>query len=343
VIATVVVLGEVAAQRDDCCAGKHTVASLYAKRNTGVERLLVTGDAQAFAALAQDPLLRRPAVFGSGSEFAYRAQRPAWGYLAWAVSFGQPHLTGWALVLLAILACGAACGTGALLLERRGTSPWWALGILVVGMETVTELTPELAAFALFACGLLLWGHDRRALAVAALCASVATRETMLVGVAALAVWEWFEHRRDLANGGRRIAPLAWPFAFYAGWALLLRARAGYLPFDSGQNRTGLPGDGLLHVLQSSRAATTVLVGVVLAVAICVAAITLARGDVLTWIATAYLAFSSTFAPTVWETNMAFTRVLLPLYGFGLIAVTAAVHERRARATAASPSLVPTG
>ena len=61
-LAGTLLAGELAAQRPDCCAGRHPVASIYAKEPNRVERLLLTGDGQVFAALAQDPLLSRPAV-----------------------------------------------------------------------------------------------------------------------------------------------------------------------------------------------------------------------------------------------------------------------------------------
>jgi hypothetical protein len=329
-IATVVVGGELSAQRDDCCAGKATVATLYAKRDTGIDRLLVTGDAQVFAALAQDPLLRRPGVLGSASEFAYRAQRPGWGYLAWALSLGQPQLAGWALILLTILACGFAVGTAGALLQRRGLNPWWALTLLVVGAESVTELTPELAAFGLFAAALLLWEDDRRGLATAAFCASVVTRETMLVGVAAFLLWNLVETRR---NGGdrRRLGILAWPFAYYGAWALTLRLRVGHLPVDAAGSRTGLPGAGLFRLAAGGPGAGMATVGIVFAVVVCAAALALASRDALTWIAAGFLAFSTTLGLDVWVIHAGFLRVLLPLYGFGLIAVAAALHARSTR------------
>src|SRR6185295_4483929 len=112
---------------------------------------LVTGDGQAFAALAQDPLLERPGVIKAEGEYSYRAQRPLWGYLAWMASLGHADLTGWALAALTILSCGLACGAAASLLAERGASPWWALLVIIPAQETLSTLTPELLAFALFA------------------------------------------------------------------------------------------------------------------------------------------------------------------------------------------------
>ena len=162
VIAAAIVLNLVDAARPDAGRGREPYVTLYAHDRNHVEALLVSGDGQAFAALAQDPLLQRPSVIAADGEYAYRAQRPLWGYLAWAASGGQADLVGWALVVLAILACGAACGVGARLLLERGASPWWALGIIAAGYESLATLTPELFALALFGGGLLLWARDRR-------------------------------------------------------------------------------------------------------------------------------------------------------------------------------------
>jgi len=342
-----VLIGELAAQRPDCCVGVRPVASIYENKLNRMERLLVTGDGQVFAALAQDPLLSRPEVFGSRSELSYRAQRPALGYLTWIASLGQPDGTGAALLLFAALGCGAAAAVGALLLEDRGAAPYWALGILVAGLESINELTPELAAFALFGLGLRLWTRDRRLAGILLLVLAVATRETMLVGVVGVAAWELVEQR---GQSGRlaRAAPLAVPFAYYAAWAFVLRLRTGAFPTEAAGNRAGMPGAGIVTALRTSPEAGIIVIGSALALALCIAAWALARRDPLTWIATAYLAFAPTMAPVVWGTNAGFSRVLLPLYGFALIAVGGGLAARRRRTTmtvfsvrSQAPTLIP--
>ena len=85
------------------------------------------------------------------------------------------------------------------------------------------------------------------------------------------------------------------------------------------------------------------VVGLAFAVAVCVAAVVLARRDVLTWVAVAYLLFATTLGSQVWEVHAAFTRVLLPLYGLAFIAVVAAFGERRAVARAIPPRTVVAG
>ena len=327
VIAAAIVLNLVDAARPECCDGRRPYVTLYAHDRTHVEALLVSGDGQAFAALAQDPLLRRPSVIAAHGEFAYRAQRPLWGYLAWAGSAGQPDLVGWALVVLAILGCGAACGVGAVLLLDRGASPWWGLGLIAAGYESLGTLTPEIFALALFGAGIILWTRDRRAWAVAAMAAAVLTRETMIVGIAAFALWQFAHADGPFTTRFRRVFPFAIPIAALAAWDSVLRLRLGVWPTGSSETRLTLPGVGLVDSLQH-QASLGLALGALLAIGLCVAAFVLARQDPLTWIVIAYGIFATTFAREVWV-HAGFTRALLPLYVFGSIVTIAALHRRR--------------
>src|SRR4051812_48983127 len=81
----------------------HGFVSNFDPPSSPIEVTANSGDGQSFAALAQDPSLSRPDVFYRGkSEAAYRAQRPLAGYLAWAMSLGQPGLVLWMLGLIAV-------------------------------------------------------------------------------------------------------------------------------------------------------------------------------------------------------------------------------------------------
>lgn len=326
-IGALMVLNMVDAARPDAGHGRAPYVTLYAHHRNQVEAVLVSGDGQAFAALAQDPLLARPGVIHADGEYAYRAQRPLWAYLAWAGSLGRPHAVGWALVVLEILAAGVACGVMARLLLERGANPWWALVVLGIGYESIATLTPELLALGLFGAGVLLWTRERRAWAIVALAAAVLTRETMLVGVAGLALWQLAHTGGALAARVRRVLPLAVPFLVMAAWDVVLRVRLGTWPTGSSETRLTLPGVGLLDSVTRQPSAGLAL-GVLAAAALCVAAVVLARADVLTWVVVAYGLFALTFSREVWV-HAGFTRALLPLYAFGAVVVIAAVHARR--------------
>ena len=323
-----VVLGAIASQPSPCCFGKHPYVSLYDRPLSRVDAVLAEGDGQSFAAIAQDPLLRRPDVMASG-EFSYRAQRPVWGYLDWIAAFGQPGLTGWALAVLTILSCAAASVVLGLLLIERGAHPWWSVGLPVLALESLREFTPELLALALFGVGLLLWQRDRRAWSIVVFSVAVLTRETLLVGVVMLGVWEVLQSRRRYDHTVRSAAPLLVPVGAYALWILALKIRVGSFPFDRSQGRLGLPGVGFVQSLERSAAPADLLTWVAAAALLCAAALAVAHQDVLAWITAGYLVFASTLGESVWLTNSGYTRTLLPLYAFGAVALIGGLRTRR--------------
>jgi hypothetical protein len=303
-------------------------ASIYHDPLSKLDVMLTGGDGHAFAVIAEDPTLSRPDVLRVPKEFAYRAQRPVWGYLTWAVSGGQARFTGWALVALTILSCGAACAVAGWLLLARGRSAWWALLVPLVGFETLTEATPELFSAALVGLGVILWSRRRRASAVAVLTIATLTRETMLLAVGALALWAFFTTVGSVRGRIRLVLPLAIPFLAYAGWIVFLRVHVGNWPFNRSGDRLGLPGSGLLDALGRHTDRGFILFWVAVGTALCVASIIVARRDVLTWITVTFGLFALLLGPDVWLTNAGFQRALLPLYVFGPIAVLGGLAKR---------------
>ena len=120
-LSTVLVVASAASQSSRCCAGQDPYVSSYNRSLSHVESVLVHGDGQAFAAIAQDPSLARPAaMIGSSTDYAYRAQRPLWSYVAWVGSGGQGQLVPWVLAVLAAYSGAAATWVMALLLRDDG-------------------------------------------------------------------------------------------------------------------------------------------------------------------------------------------------------------------------------
>lgn len=322
--------GFIASTRSPCCGDLKPYASIYHEPLSQLDVALTSGDGHAFAVIAQDPLLSRPWVLREPAEFTYRAQRPVWGYLTWMVAAGQSRFTGWVLVILTTLSCGAACAIVGLLLVQRGRSPWWSLVVPAAGLETLTEMTPELFALALVGAGVLLWRGDRRLPAVVVFSVAVLTRETTLVAIAGLVCWELF-HRPGRARAQlRRVAPLGIPLGVYLAWIAFLRLRLGNWPFFRSHDRLSLPGVGLVKALGSAQFPSAIVFWVVVALALCVAAARYAQHDVLAWITVAYGMFGSMLGPDVWVTNMGFQRALLPLYAFGAVAVVSGLVRRKA-------------
>ncbi len=325
-LAAVMVAGVIDGADPTAGEGRTPFVTIYAGARDQIEAVLVSGDGQAFAAIAQDPLLQRPELIPGDGEFAYRAQRPLWGHLAWVLSAGRPGAVGWALAAMSVLAAGFCAAVLGLLLQQRGQSPWWALAVLLAGMESLSQLTPELFALGLLGLALSL-PRARRGLAIALLCAAVLTRETTLVAIAAWALVELAGTRGDMGNRLRAVAPFTSPFAVFAGWIVLLRLRVGTWTWEQPHDRTSAPFAGLRDAFDPVSGRITV--GVLVAVGVCALGLWLARGDVLTWIALAFALFATTFAAQVW-TGAGYERTLLPLYTLGGIAALAGVRQRAA-------------
>jgi len=325
-LAAAVVVGYVDSQPSPCCGNERPYVALYHGPLSRIEAVLARGDGQSFAALAQDPLLLRPSVIRAPGKYAYRAQRPLWGYLAWAGSAGQAELTGWVLAVLTVLSCAAACAIAGLLLLQRGRSPWWSLVVLIVGFQTLTELTPELLAVALLGAGILAWQRDRRVGAVVAFSLAVLTRESMLVAVAALACWDVAHRPERGRDRPRRLALLAVPFLAYSAWIGVLKLRLGDWPFQHSESRLGLPGVGLVESFERTSSPLTLVAFVAIGATLCTIAAALARDDVLTWVVVAFALFTTTLGPAVWLTTSGLDRTLLPLYLFGAVAAVSALR-----------------
>jgi hypothetical protein len=328
-MASVIVAGFIATRPSPCCGDQKPFASIYREPLSRLDVVLTAGDGHAFAVIAQDPLLQRPTVLKDPAELSYRAQRPVWGYLTWAGSFGQAGLTGWVLVVLAVLGCGFATAVAGILLQRRARSAWWALLVPLVGFEALTELTPELFAVALVGTGILLWQGDRRAAAVAVFSVAALTRETMLIGVGVVAWWELAHAAGPLLHRIRTVVPLAVPFVVYLTWISFLRLHLGNWPFNRSGDRLGIPASGLLHALDQVPATGTILMWVTIGVIMSVALLIWARRDLLAWVAVAFAAFGSLLGSDVWITNAGYQRALVPLFYFAPIAIVGALPSLR--------------
>ena len=277
------------------------------------------GDGQAFAAIAQDPLLARPAVIGSSTDYAYRAQRPLWGYLGWLASLGQPALVPWALAALTICSGAAATFVVALLLLRRGLNPWWALGVLIVGVAGADGLHPG-------ARGARVPGRRPAAL----------ERPARSLGGGG-AVPRGVDARVDARRRGRPRRLGAGPPAAPGRARVVACGRSPGPSWrtapgspsstsGSGPSPTGRPaGDSACRARawppRSGHGTdpATVLAGALTAAIVTLGAVAWARDDPLTWVVVGFAGFATLLGPEVWTTD-GLVRTLLPLYALGVVA-----------------------
>jgi hypothetical protein len=280
-----------------------------------IERLIVNGDGQAFAALAEDPLLRRPDQFPTKEEAVYRAQRPLIGYLAWALSLGQPQALPASFLVLS-LAGAALAGSGCarLLGDGRGHPALCGLVVLLPGsLLSLQYLGPELLALGLVAHGLADWddsrGHRRPLLL---LCAAALARETtMLVPLALLLTSSRGQWRRSLA--------LTVPAGSYLAWMVLLRWRWGVWPAKDGA--LGLPLAGIWEgvVRYGGGDSLGLICNLAFLVFAVVAGLRHLGRDRLAVVVLLHVALATVLGAQVWAHWQHAARVLLPGYALALI------------------------
>lgn len=332
VLGTCFVLANVAAQGDATTGTGVPYVRLYDQPSSRLEVILNQGDGQAFAALAQDPLLRRPEIFRAGSaEAAYRAQRPILGWVAWALSGGQEGLVPVVLVALAIVGFVGLASVMAWLLLRRGSSAKWALAVaLWPGTLVTLDWTgPEALGTAAALAGFGLLEADRRRLGIASLIAAGLLRESLLLVPVAMAAHALVVQRRSW----RHTAPLLLPVAVYAAWVAAVWLRLGALPSDAGRGRLAAPFTGLLQAA-SGWGATDAACALLL-VAVGVAALAVGRHEAAGWVSGAFVLASFVFGADVWGRVEDFSRVLLPAVAFGVLVLGPALAPGKRRCSVA--------
>ncbi len=301
--------------------------SLYRPPRNGFESLLDQGDGQAYAALAQDPTLARPAEYFEKMERTPPlAARPVfWGSI-WVLSLGQAGLVPAACVLVEMIAAGLLVVATARLIEQRRPAPppllAPALLLLPGAFTSLRWFGPEVLALALVLLGLLAWTGDQagrrgRTVGLALFVAAALTRELTILVPFVLAVGELLP--RPSWARLRRVVPLALAPASYLVVNLGVTRRLGLSAGDS-TALLSLPWNALVPTAAKWDAIDWVvaLIGIGL-----VAAAFLRRrsSDVLAWMALAYAGLGVLLdAPPLqnWE---GFSRVLLPMYVLALVAL----------------------
>jgi hypothetical protein len=311
------------------------------------ERLLIHGDGQFFAMLARDPALRRPSESRSGDEaFAYRAQRPLFGHLGWALSGGDPDRVPVALLVASLLGGTILVAGAAAVRTVRGASPWPAvLAALLPGtMLFVRSPGPEPLAAGLALLGVAMWQRDERFVAVACLVVAGLLRESTLLVAAAL-IGAGLLPRRGQARMGARVravTPLLAPFVIFGFWVAVIRAQVGAWPWSARSDRLAAPFTGLWDAAAGWRGSDVL----VLAVIVGLGALAWTKPNAIPgtrWILGAHVGFALVMGAEVWRRYEDFGRPLLPATALSLaIALPDRLSMPRARSRRApTPMLRP--
>jgi hypothetical protein len=311
-------------------------AALYDPPSRPLELVMNSGDGQAFAAIGRDPLLGDPDVFWEGpEEAAYRAQRPLFGWLAFASAGGQKERVPEALVAWTVIGVGLLVGAVARTLQRSGRITWLAMyligapGVLAV-LRTVG---PEPLGCGLAVLAIARW-KTHRWQAVACFTLAVLCRETLLLVPLVLAVHGLVSERRL-----RPQLPLLVPPAVLAAWIGFMRLRTGAWPTEASDGRVGMGFSGLVEAADALDPSD--IAALLLFAAIAVAVVVRARTTVAGGIVLAHVLLASVLGEAVWLRWNDFGRVLLPLVVFGLLALAPGTVEVPADERSERPDGVP--
>lgn len=181
-------------------------------------------DGQFYAALAADPWLCNPETQKALDNPSYRAQRMLLPALAWVLALGNGHAAlWWYLALVWLLALGSVLIV-AWWLMRTGVPVLWALPLPVTAglVTSLTRATPDGAAVTLLLGALLALEWRKWGWGGAFLAAAVLARETTLLLVPAVLLWQWRE--KHLRRGVLLVIPAL--VAFF-GWRVYLHLQVG--------------------------------------------------------------------------------------------------------------------
>jgi len=207
-------------------------------------------DGVYYYAMALDPL-----ALGEAHELidqaGYRYGRPMHGWLAGALSLGQPAFVPEALLALSLIGLGLGAFLASRLCTEFGRTPWGGLAIAMSpGLLFATTVSITETMTAAIAIGLVLaWMRQASAWVIGALAVLLCLyREQLvlvLVGIAGFALADLLRQRRQPtgAQWARLLALAAGPIVL-AGWLAYVQTRFEGLPGPADEGNVDLPGVG---------------------------------------------------------------------------------------------------
>jgi hypothetical protein len=342
IVAAIVIAGSYRQSRDilknpavDVAAYTH----LYAGTRRPLGVMMARGDGQAYAAVAQDPALRRPQAWFSGAhQEALWAHRPLLPYLAALGGVRGRSGVEWAQMVIVVLSGGLlAAGAGALCVSWRLPSLIGVFVALLPGaVDSFWYLTVDPLAVGLVLIGYWCWREERPAAGIVLFSLAALGRETMLVVPAILALGEIIRRRLPSALLIGGVPALVWLTSTVA-----VNVRLGLHPLASGSSgEVVAPFTGLVHGAAQWHHwfEPVILASVILATALVAA---LRPRDTVNRVVLAYGALAALLGTNIWAFWGNAARVLLPLHAFALLALARSLGElgraRRAGTSAARP------
>lgn len=209
-------------------------------------------DGVYYYAIAIDPL-----VTGEAHQVidlpAHRYGHPAYGWLGWIVSFGNPGWVPQALLALSLVGVALAAFVTSLISVRLGATPWAGLiTALNPGLVfAVTTDTSEAVTAAVLGGVVYLWLVDRRKAAAWLSIPLCFLKFQMVLVPVGLGMWElacYLRGHRD-RQGPKMIGLLAIGPVLYLAWLAYVQGRLDASPLAGGPEFLSLPLLGWLDTM----------------------------------------------------------------------------------------------
>ncbi|MBU6244091.1 MAG: hypothetical protein KGP12_02635 [Actinomycetales bacterium] len=213
-------------------------------------------DGVYYYAIALDPLALGQA-HGLIDQAGYRYGRPMHGWLASALSLGNPASVPEALLLLSLIGLGAGAYLASRLCVVFGRTPWGGLaiamspGLLFAATVSVTETMGAAVTIGI----VLAWMRRAPAWLIAILAVLLCLyREQLVLVLLGIAGFELVDHLRDRrrlqrVDGLRLLALAAGPVAL-VGWLAYVHTRFGSMPAPADPGNVDLPLMGWLEAFR---------------------------------------------------------------------------------------------
>lgn len=209
-------------------------------------------DGVYYYAIALDPF-----ATGQASKLidlpAHRYGHPAYGWLAWIASAGNPSWVPQALLIVSLAGMAAGAYITSLIGIRLGMTPWAGLVIaLNPGLVfSVTTDTSEAITAAVLALALLLWLKDRSVPAGLLMIFLCFFKFQMVLVPVALGGWELLQYLRGHRDSDtfKNIGLLAVGPILFIIWMLYVGNQFGELPISGGPEFLALPFVGWFGTL----------------------------------------------------------------------------------------------
>lgn len=270
-------------------------------------------DGKFFFVQSNDPWVLDPSENAAVLERPlYRSQRMLYPVLAGGFGLLGPQAIVWAMLLVNVAAMGIGTWAVARIAMHMGGSPWWgiafSLNLGLVGEMNISGAGVVSAAAAFAA--VLMFTRNRVPSGVVLLMLAVLAREAMLIAVAGVALWLWYDRQRTTAVVTALVPGLA-----VVAWAVYLRLRIATGSVAAEVQEIGWPLVGFFEAVQQWVDEPINLAGgiaMMLLFVLFTRRVLMSR-HLVGWAFLGFVALGIVFTEQVWHSYFDITRAVAPI------------------------------